>query len=91
MDGGGSPFDLSGLPWRVGRVPLGTEGGAVGVGELQGYPSDLKETPFPTNLASGLTREVWLRPCFLGSWWVYILDLRTGWQGLVTSEDKSPG
>lgn len=74
-----------------GEGPLGTEGGDVSVGELQGYPSDLKEIPLPTSLASGLIREVGLLLCFLGSWWVYILDLRTGWKDLITSENKSPG
>ena len=86
-EGGGSPFGLSDLPWRV--VPLGTEEGDVGLGELEGHPSGPEETPLPISLALGLIQGVWLLLCFLGSWWAHMLNLRMGWKGLITREAKS--
>lgn len=73
--GGGSWFGLSDLPWRVVTVPWELK--EVMLGWVRGSQRD--STPDKPRFRSD--REVWLLSCFLGSWWVHILDLRRGWKG----------
>lgn len=82
--GGGPRFGLLDVPWRVVMAPWGLR--------EAGCPRGLQGGSSPDKPCFRPDQEIWLRSCFLGSWWVPILDLRMGRklrEALLTSEARS--
>lgn len=93
-EGGGSPFDMSDLLWMVVRVPWALREGMLEWVSYRGTPQTSGRLHSQQALLPARSARSARSSCSFALWaaagLVGILDLRTGWKGLLTSEDKSP-